>query len=83
MLMGCRPCGLGSRLDLLLAGLFEVPRLLTIQTSEDAAHYTASAGADDRAGVVDAAGSPQHSATSQVVAGAAVAAMVLPFRHSL
>jgi ABC-type uncharacterized transport system permease subunit len=25
---------------LLLAGIFEVPRLLTIQTSEDATHYT-------------------------------------------
>jgi uncharacterized protein involved in exopolysaccharide biosynthesis len=31
----------GLGFGLLLAGLFEVPRLLTIQTSEDAAHYTA------------------------------------------
>ena len=31
----------GLGVGLLLAGLFEVPRLLTIQTSEDAAHYTA------------------------------------------
>lgn len=30
----------GLGLGLLLAGIFEVPRLLTIQTSEDAAHYT-------------------------------------------
>jgi polysaccharide chain length determinant protein (PEP-CTERM system associated) len=30
----------GLALGLLLAGIFEVPRLLTIQTSEDAAHYT-------------------------------------------
>ncbi|HKZ81736.1 MAG TPA: GNVR domain-containing protein [Pyrinomonadaceae bacterium] len=32
--------GLGLVIGLLLAGAFEVPRLLTIQTSEDAAHYT-------------------------------------------
>jgi polysaccharide chain length determinant protein (PEP-CTERM system associated) len=32
--------GIGLAFGLLLAGLFEVPRLLTIQTSEDAAHYT-------------------------------------------
>ena len=31
---------IGFAVGLLLAGLFEVPRLLTIQTSEDAAHYT-------------------------------------------
>jgi polysaccharide chain length determinant protein (PEP-CTERM system associated) len=31
----------GLGFGLLLAALFEVPRLLTIQTSEDAAHYTA------------------------------------------
>lgn len=31
-------CGLG--LGLVLAGVFEVPRLLTIQNSEDALHYT-------------------------------------------
>lgn len=30
----------GIAVGLLLAGLFEVPRLLTIQTTEDAAHYT-------------------------------------------
>jgi polysaccharide chain length determinant protein (PEP-CTERM system associated) len=30
----------GLAVGLLLAGLFEVPRLLTIQTSDDAAHYT-------------------------------------------
>jgi polysaccharide chain length determinant protein (PEP-CTERM system associated) len=30
----------GLALGLFLAGIFEVPRLLTIQTSEDAAHYT-------------------------------------------
>jgi polysaccharide chain length determinant protein (PEP-CTERM system associated) len=30
----------GLAVGLLLAGLFEVPRLLTIQTSADAAHYT-------------------------------------------
>lgn len=30
----------GLAFGLLLAGLFEVPRLLTIQTSEDATHYT-------------------------------------------
>jgi protein tyrosine kinase modulator len=32
--------GVGLAFGFLLAGLFEVPRLLTIQTSEDAAHYT-------------------------------------------
>lgn len=32
--------GLGLSLGLLLAGAFEVPRLLTIQTREDVAHYT-------------------------------------------
>lgn len=31
---------MGLAVGLFLAGLFEVPRLLTIQTSEDAAHYT-------------------------------------------
>lgn len=31
---------IGLAVGLLLAGLFEVPRLLTIQSSEDAAHYT-------------------------------------------
>ena len=30
----------GLGLGLLLAGIFEFPKLLTIQTSEDAAHYT-------------------------------------------
>jgi polysaccharide chain length determinant protein (PEP-CTERM system associated) len=30
----------GLAFGLLLAGIFEVPRLLTIQTTEDAAHYT-------------------------------------------
>jgi hypothetical protein len=30
----------GFAVGLMLAGLFEAPRLLTIQTSEDAAHYT-------------------------------------------
>ncbi len=32
--------GAGLAFGLFLVGLFEVPRLLTIQTSEDAAHYT-------------------------------------------
>jgi polysaccharide chain length determinant protein (PEP-CTERM system associated) len=32
--------GIGLAVGFLLAGLFEVPRLLTIQTREDAAHYT-------------------------------------------
>lgn len=32
--------GAGLVLGLLLAGIFEIPKLLTIQTSEDAAHYT-------------------------------------------
>ena len=32
--------GLGLALGLFLAGLFEVPRLFTIQTREDATHYT-------------------------------------------
>ncbi len=31
---------IGLAIGLFLAGLFEVPQLLTIQTSEDAAHYT-------------------------------------------
>jgi len=32
--------GLGLGLGVFLAGLFEVPKLFTIQTTEDAAHYT-------------------------------------------
>ncbi len=32
--------GVGFALGLLLAGIFEVPRLLTIQNTEDARHYT-------------------------------------------
>lgn len=32
--------GFGLAVGLVLAGVFEVPRLLTIQTSEDASHYT-------------------------------------------
>ncbi|HEX7296001.1 MAG TPA: GNVR domain-containing protein, partial [Pyrinomonadaceae bacterium] len=32
--------GIGLGLGLFLAGIFEVPRLLTIQTTEDARHYT-------------------------------------------
>jgi polysaccharide biosynthesis transport protein len=32
--------GVGLALGIFLAGLFEVPRLFTIQTTEDAAHYT-------------------------------------------
>jgi polysaccharide chain length determinant protein (PEP-CTERM system associated) len=39
MLMGMG-IAVGLAVGFLLAGLFEVPRLLTIQTSEDAAHYT-------------------------------------------
>ena len=39
MLMGMG-LAIGLAVGFLLAGLFEVPRLLTIQTSEDAAHYT-------------------------------------------
>ena len=39
MLMGAG-LGAGVAFGLLLVGLFEVPRLLTVQTSEDAAHYT-------------------------------------------
>ncbi len=39
MLMGLGLAA-GFAVGLLLAGLFEVPRLLTIQTSEDATHYT-------------------------------------------
>lgn len=39
MLMGAGLAA-GLAFGLLLVGLFEVPRLLTIQTSEDAAHYT-------------------------------------------
>jgi hypothetical protein len=31
---------IGLGVGLLLTGIFEVPRLLTIQTSEDARHYT-------------------------------------------
>ncbi len=31
---------LGLGFGLLLTGIFEIPRLLTIQTSEDARHYT-------------------------------------------
>ena len=32
--------GLGLVLGIFMAGIFEIPKLLTIQTSEDAAHYT-------------------------------------------
>ncbi|HXM33872.1 MAG TPA: GNVR domain-containing protein, partial [Pyrinomonadaceae bacterium] len=32
--------GAGFAFGLLLAGIFEIPKLLTIQTSEDASHYT-------------------------------------------
>ena len=32
--------GIGFALGLLLAGVFEVPRLFTIQTADDAKHYT-------------------------------------------
>ena len=39
MLMGMG-LAVGLAVGFFLAGLFEVPRLLTIQTSEDAAHYT-------------------------------------------
>jgi polysaccharide chain length determinant protein (PEP-CTERM system associated) len=39
LLMGAG-LAIGLAVGLLLAGLFEVPRLLTIQTSEDASHYT-------------------------------------------
>ncbi|MDQ1637769.1 MAG: protein tyrosine kinase modulator [Pyrinomonadaceae bacterium] len=39
MLMGAG-LGAGLAFGLFLVGLFEVPRLLTVQTSEDAAHYT-------------------------------------------
>jgi polysaccharide chain length determinant protein (PEP-CTERM system associated) len=39
MLMGAG-LAVGLAFGFLLAGLFEVPRLLTIQTSEDASHYT-------------------------------------------
>lgn len=39
MLMGMG-LAVGLAVGFLLAGLFEIPRLLTIQTSEDAAHYT-------------------------------------------
>jgi polysaccharide chain length determinant protein (PEP-CTERM system associated) len=39
MLMGMG-LAVGLVVGFLLAGIFEVPRLLTIQTSEDAAHYT-------------------------------------------
>ncbi len=39
MLMGMG-LAVGLVVGFILAGLFEVPRLLTIQTSEDAAHYT-------------------------------------------
>jgi succinoglycan biosynthesis transport protein ExoP len=39
MLMGMG-LAIGLAVGFLLAGVFEVPRLLTIQTSEDAAHYT-------------------------------------------
>lgn len=39
MLMGMG-LAIGLAVGFFLAGIFEVPRLLTIQTSEDAAHYT-------------------------------------------
>ncbi|HBB87858.1 MAG TPA: hypothetical protein DC047_09605 [Blastocatellia bacterium] len=39
MLMGAG-LGAGLAFGLFLVGMFEVPRLLTVQTSEDAAHYT-------------------------------------------
>lgn len=39
-LLGAMGVGMGLMVGLLLAGIFEVPKLLTIQTSEDASHYT-------------------------------------------
>jgi polysaccharide chain length determinant protein (PEP-CTERM system associated) len=39
-LLGFLGVGLGLMVGLMLAGVFEVPKLLTIQTSEDASHYT-------------------------------------------
>ncbi|HKP47972.1 MAG TPA: GNVR domain-containing protein, partial [Pyrinomonadaceae bacterium] len=39
MLMGAG-LAIGLAVGLLLAGVFEIPRLLTVQTSEDASHYT-------------------------------------------
>ena len=38
--LGALGVGMGLMVGLLLAGIFEVPKLLTIQTSEDASHYT-------------------------------------------
>ena len=40
LLLSAIGVGLGLAVGLLLAGIFEVPRLLTIQTTEDARHYT-------------------------------------------
>jgi len=40
MMLTAMGLGAGLALGLLLAGIFEIPKLLTIQTSEDAAHYT-------------------------------------------
>jgi len=40
LILSAMGLGIGLGVGLLLAGIFEIPRLLTIQTSEDARHYT-------------------------------------------
>ncbi len=48
--------GIGLAIGLFLAGLFEVPRLFTIQSIEDAKHYTGLAGSGFRSALVVAQG---------------------------
>ena len=61
---------LGLGLGLFLAGLFEVPKLFTIQTSEDAAHYTGLPVLDRRSRVAESAGSSRPAFAPQNAAGA-------------
>ena len=59
----------GLAFGLFLAGLFEVPRLLTIQTSEDAAHYTSLPVLMTVPELLTPGEALEHSATPQVVTG--------------
>jgi polysaccharide chain length determinant protein (PEP-CTERM system associated) len=76
MLMGAG-LGAGLAFGLLLVGLFEVPRLLTIQTSEDAAHYTGLpvlVAVPELLTAQEAHGIPRRR---RLILAAAIAAMVL------
>jgi polysaccharide chain length determinant protein (PEP-CTERM system associated) len=67
----------GLGFGLLLAALFEVPRLLTIQTSEDAAHYTALPVLMTVPELLTAAEAQRIPRRRKLLLATAVAAMVL------